>query len=274
MSENQKLCECGCGQKVNPGRRFIKGHNNRRHPISESQLCECGCGEIVKPGNRFINGHQRRKPKPESQLCECGCGELANPGYRFIYGHHARGKNNPMFGTSRSIPTISGEKHWNWQGGLIIKICETCGTEFKITKSRVNTAKFCNKKCIRADEEKLKLLSKVHSMDGNGNWKGGISFDPYCEKFNGAKKKEVRDKYNNCDYLTGIHKDICNVVGGKIQKLSVHHFDYNKMQGCDGHEWKLIPVSRSHNSMFNNNRPFWKRLIEYSLEYDKEYYNN
>lgn len=112
------------------------------------------------------------------------------------------------------------------------------------------------------------------SMENNGNWKGGISFKPYCEKFNSAKKKEVRDKYNNCDYLTGIHRDICNIVGGKIQELSIHHFDYNKMQGCDGHKWKLIPVSKRHNTIFNGNRFFWEKLIEYSLEYDKEYYKD
>jgi len=51
-----KLCECGCGKEVNPGRRFILGHN-RRKPIEEVKPCECGCGQLAKPGNRFITGH-------------------------------------------------------------------------------------------------------------------------------------------------------------------------------------------------------------------------
>lgn len=103
------LCECGCGQEVKYGNKFIHGHNMRLHhpmknrdsvkkavdtrrkhkgnPIPEPQLCECGCGEYAKPGKRFISGHNGRKRVPEPTLCECGCGEYANPGKRFIWGH-------------------------------------------------------------------------------------------------------------------------------------------------------------------------------------------
>jgi hypothetical protein len=29
MNEEKKVCECGCGQVVNPGCRYIFGHQNR-----------------------------------------------------------------------------------------------------------------------------------------------------------------------------------------------------------------------------------------------------
>lgn len=158
----------------------------------------------------------------------------------------------------------------------------------KESKEKMMNAKLenqCAKGCKHSEESRKKRrqimnrpeikerIRQANLGENNPNWQGGISFDPYCEKFNPSKKKEVRDKYNNCDYLTGIHRDICNKdKNGKIHELSVHHIDYNKDQGCDEIPWKLIPVSKSHNSMFNKNKPFWEKLILYSLEYDKEYY--
>lgn len=67
------FCECGCGEEVNPGRRFIAGHQNR--------------GRLPSP-SAFINSAKARyKPPIPQKLCECGCGGYANPGRRFIFGH-------------------------------------------------------------------------------------------------------------------------------------------------------------------------------------------
>ena len=100
------------------------------------------------------------------------------------------------------------------------------------------------------------------------NWQGGISFGEYCPKFNNDIKQQIRNKYDNCDYISGIHASICN----PHRKLDVHHVDYNKLQGCDEHEWILIPLSHSNHVRTNYNRQFWNTLFTYSLQYDGEYY--
>ena len=102
----------------------------------------------------------------------------------------------------------------------------------------------------------------------NSNWRGGLSFGKYCYKFNNLKKKEIRDLYNNCDFISGLHMDICN----NGINLDVHHINYNKNQGCNNNEWKLIPLSRSNHSKTNHNRWFWNKLFINVLKIDEWYY--
>jgi hypothetical protein len=176
-----------------------------------------------------------------------------------------------------------------WKGGKVISVCKQCNKEFKIIKQRKNTAKFCSKKCHNkwmsinqigednpfynhehTDETKNKIsgCNKGKLLgENNPMWQGGISYLPYCEKFTLKLKQLIRDRYDNCDYISGIHKDICN----KGINLDVHHVDYNKQQGCDS-DWKLIPLSKSNHVRTNSNRPFWNKLFKYSLEIDKIYY--
>ena len=113
-----------------------------------------------------------------------------------------------------------------------------------------------------------KSMVGVFAGEKHWNWKGGVSSDPYCAKFNEEIKTVIREQYDNCDYISGLHKDICN----SGLNLDIHHIDYNKMQGCDGHKWGLIPLSHSNHTKTNFNRPFWNLLFIYALEYDKIYY--
>ena len=110
--------------------------------------------------------------------------------------------------------------------------------------------------------------------ENGANWQGGISFEPYCSKFTEQLKQQIRDFYNNCDYFSGLPVGVCNIINGKVNKLSIHHVDYNKMQGCDVHKWGLIPLSHKNHVKTNGNRSFWERLICYALEYDKTYYTD
>ena len=117
--------------------------------------------------------------------------------------------------------------------------------------------------------EKSKIKSSCTKQNINiKDFNGFISEQKYCSKFNESLKQSIRDKYNNCDYISGIHKDICS----PIRNLSVHHVNYDKQCGCDGNKCKLIPLSNSNHVKTNTNRVFWNKLFKYSLEYDKEYY--
>lgn len=65
------LCECGCGGKVNFGKRFLPGHNSRLVPPHfikrEIRTCACGCGATfeckVNSSQQFLKGHYAKANK-------------------------------------------------------------------------------------------------------------------------------------------------------------------------------------------------------------------
>lgn len=98
-----------------------------------------------------------------------------------------------------------------------------------------------------SEETKEKL--KQYTGDKSSNWKDGISFDPYCEKFNEKKKEEIREEYNRKCYNCGKDEKDNITKTNRQFKLSVHHIDNDKQQGCNGKLWKLIPLCLScHNN--------------------------
>lgn len=84
--------------------------------------------------------------------------------------------------------------------------------------------------------------SRILSGELSKSWKGGVSFEPYCPKFNKLKREEVRNQYNRKCYLCNKEEKDNVTKTGKKFKLSVHHIDLDKGQGCNGKQWKLVPL--------------------------------
>lgn len=128
----------------------------------------------------------------------------------------------------------------------------------------------------------LSLKGKYCGEKASG-WKGGISFFPYCPKFNKNLKEKVRDEYNRQCFLCGKHeKDNITKTGRNI-KLHIHHVDYDKEQGCNGKHWRLIPLCNNcHGKTNNKKRDFWQQHLnslvsiynikDYMIKWE-EYYN-
>ena len=77
-----KLCECGCGEIVKPGNRFILGHNTRIRSK-----------EVIRSSADKRRGGPRRLPR-EFRICICGCGKefecKVNSLRRYIYTHNPK----------------------------------------------------------------------------------------------------------------------------------------------------------------------------------------
>ena len=84
----------------------------------------------------------------------------------------------------------------------------------------------------------LSMIKQGVSLD---EWNGFVSFEPYCPKFNEKKKEEIRNRYHRTCVISG--KSALQLR----ERLTVHHVDNNKQQGCDGSSWRLVPVTKGWN---------------------------
>lgn len=118
----------------------------------------------------------------------------------------------------------------------------------KISKSHIGK--------LHSEETKIKL-SIMNSGDKSLNWKGGISFLPYCSKFDKKRKATVRKFFN---YLC-----ICTGEPSYNKALSVHHIDHDKEQGCNGKPFNLVPMCDSHHSKEQYNKQEYAAYINKTL---------
>jgi hypothetical protein len=96
-------------------------------------------------------------------------------------------------------------------------------------------------------ESKAKL-SKSHRGEKCYNWQGGISFEPYCHKFNRDLKERIRERDNRTCQYPGCGKRENGT------KHTCHHVHYDKLN-CNP---DLITLCRSCNMKVNFNREYWE----------------
>lgn len=106
----------------------------------------------------------------------------------------------------------------------------------------------CGKRLVA--EHKKKISDANRGEKGN-NWRGGISFEPYCPKFNKEFKERVRAFF-------GYECVECHTPQNG-RKLDVHHINYNKMMCCNDVKPLFVALCRSHNSLANKNREYWEQ---------------
>ena len=128
----------------------------------------------------------------------------------------------------------------------------THGLGYKHTKKARQKISEAHKGKLKSEEHKLKLRklkTEKHRQNMSASqqgipyedWNGYISFEPYCSLFNFNKKEEIRNRDNRVCILC----DKSEILNGA--RLSVHHIDGDKMQGCNK-KWHLVSLCKSCNS--------------------------
>ena len=115
-------------------------------------------------------------------------------------------------------------------------------------------------------EEIRRRLSEMNKGEKNWNWKGGISYEPYCLKFNFRLKERIREKYRRKCFLCG------KTEKENGSRLSVHHVDSDKMQGCNSKEWLLIPLCKTCHGKVHHDRKMNDQLLDKLHIYDDRAY--
>lgn len=113
-----------------------------------------------------------------------------------------------------------------------------------------------------SEEHKIKISCTQQGINKE-DFVGFLTEQKYCHKFNFKLKEQIRDKYNRKCFICG------KVESENGKRLSVHHVDMSKSQGCNGEQWKLVPVCQScHGSLHS---ALWQIRIEYLLKNNGEY---
>jgi hypothetical protein len=98
-------------------------------------------------------------------------------------------------------------------------------------------------------EETRRKMGDSHRGERHPMWLGGISFEPYCQKFNAEFKERVRAFF---EYR-------CTECGSSQngEKLHVHHVAYNKEVCCDDTLPLFVALCKKCHTKTNHNREYW-----------------
>lgn len=178
----------------------------------------------VKRAEWIRNMSASRKGKPKSESWRKNIGESNKGKHSRPCPEHVKerfrvrfaGAGNPMFGVHQVASPA---------------------TRLKMSAKRKNvpfTKSHCENisKSLMNHPVSQKVLDRV-TGENSIFWKGGISFEPYCPKFNNEFKERVRAFFGHTCQLCG------HVWQEGEVKLSVHHVNYNKKACC---EQSVIPL--------------------------------
>lgn len=245
--------------------------NSSDNPMIE---CACGCGTLIpqfdKKGRqrRFVHNHHLKQgveplifDKDAVIYCVCGCGTLipkfdkSGVPRKFANGHHFRNKQHSEESIMKMRKSLKGKrtgdkhplygKHHNEETKRKIGDANRGRKVSEESREKMSKAGKGKKK-PKFTEEHCRNISKSKSGEKSVFWKGGISFEPYCQKFNNKLKEKIRNRDNRTCQNCGVKEN--------GRKHDVHHIHYDK-ENCYP---DLITVCNSCNTKANINRKEWE----------------
>jgi hypothetical protein len=129
------------------------------------------------------------------------------------------------------------------------------------TRRKISIAKK-GKKRPPITEEHRRKLSEANKGENCYNWQDGISYEPYCPKFN----KDFRDRVRA---FFGYQCQMCGHVWKKGERrLHVHHVNFRKDACCNNEVAPLfVPLCTACHAKTQFNRVFWHYWFTEMINY-------
>lgn len=257
--QGKHFCQCGCSGKI-----IIKPHHYKKGipKYLPAHHANFFYNKIVHNYKRIENQNWVQQEQGK-HFCHCGCGQ----DIKIMIPHRTKGIPKYLNGHHHKIldrPSKAFIEKWVKIEQTKNRVC-LCGCGSKIIIKQDHYTCGIPKYIIGhysigkklSDITKKKIAdSRIGKYVGpnSPNWRGGISYEPYCHKFNNELKERVRNRDNRTCQKCG-----CKENG---RKLSVHHIHYDK----DNCYPDLISLCLSCHTSSNANRNYWEEYYMNILE--------
>lgn len=236
----------------------------KRKPFSEEHKANMRAA-LPRGENHWMFG-KHLSPEQRAKLSESRKGKPISEEHKKILSTANSGENNPMFG--RPMPAELKAKLIETHMGK--PLSHETREKIRVAVSGENSYLFNRSKELhpwfgrKHTEDTLKKMRDVKLGKNNPNWRGGISYEPYCPKFNEDLKRRIRAFFDNRCIACG------KSARETVRNLSCHHVEYNKAACCDGKPVQFAALCGKCHSRTNQDRDRWESMIHRIIE---EVYN-
>jgi hypothetical protein len=205
------------------------------------------------------------------KLCDATTKQMQDPSMRYRISELHKGRKHTEEEKRKIGESLKGKIHWpNGRPEMLGDKNPSCRPEVKMKKSlkmkgRRGISRYGKDNSMygkKASEATKLKMSISHRGEKCYLWKGGISFEPYCIKFNRDFKKRVRAFFSNTCVECGTPEN--------HTKLHVHHVNFNKKACCDKSVIPLfVLLCNSCHGKTHVDRDYWE---SYFTDIIRDYY--
>ena len=200
---------------------MITGRRNPHRGVPRSPECRAKISKATKGEN---NPNYGKKATPETRLKQ----SLSHIGNKSHLGIKHTPETIARMSAIKTGKKLSAE------------------TRAKISASHVGR-KF-------SPETRAKLSLSNRGENGS-NWQGGISFEPYCPKFNPDLKRRIRAFFDHRCIICG------KTTEENKQNMGCHHVNYNKSACCDGKPVRFAALCLKCHGKTNHEQERWEAML-------------
>ena len=224
--------------------------------FTHCKICACQTDEFREHGRKQGIKGKGRKLSPEhvAALAKANTGRVDTPETKERRRNAQLGKTHTTATKEKMREAKLGKTPWN-KG---VPMNDVYKANYLATRP-CGAMPEAHKKAI-SDGHIGKHVGEKNCMfgrtgDKSPRWLGGISYLPYCEKFDDDFKESVREKFDRTCFLCPTTEE----QNGR--KLAVHHVNYDKECMCNDVVCEFVPLCLKCHGKTGSDRGYWERLI-------------